>query len=87
MKTVHKITLLLHKLCNQKSFATSTTGFIRLNFIGLLTLFLLLMLPFQRAEANTSFDVNNTNQMNVTFGPGNDGLNYINFKFLLEYIL
>ena len=83
MKTVHKITLLLHKLCNQKSFATSTTGFIRLNFIGLLTLFLLLLLPFQRAEANTSFDVNNTNQMNVTFGPGNDGLNYINFKVMV----
>jgi len=50
MKTQNKFSLLLQKLCNQRSVVKSTSGFNGYKLVGLLTLFLLL--SFQQAKAD-----------------------------------
>lgn len=69
MKTKNNFSLLLHKLCNQRSVAKSTSGFNGYKLVGLLTIFLLL--SFQQVKADYFYDY--SNYFNVTPTVGNEG--------------
>lgn len=82
MRTFYNYSSFLQTLCRQKNVSKNRqTHWI--NQLSLFTLFLMLFVFAQSAKADTFFDPNNRDHLNITLADGDNGYSYINFRVLV----